>query len=176
MQSQVSEGINKTQREYYLREQLKAIQKELGEGDERGEEMDELRTKIDEAGMPEDALKEANRELDRLQRMSPGAPDYTTTRTYLDWLVAMPWNTSTEDNLDIPSVKKALDDDHFGLEKIKDRILEYLSVRKFRPEGDLRQPILCFTGPPGVGKTSLAKSIASAMGKKFIRISLRRHA
>ena len=172
LQSQVSEGINKTQREYYLREQLKAIQKELGEGDERGEEMDELRTKIDEAGMPEDALKEANRELDRLQRMSPGAPDYTTTRTYLDWLVAMPWNTSTEDNLDIPSVKKALDDDHFGLEKIKDRILEYLSVRKFRPEGDLRQPILCFTGPPGVGKTSLAKSIASAMGKKFIRISL----
>ena len=172
LQSQVSEGINKTQREYYLREQLKAIQKELGEGDERGEEMDELRTKIDEAGMPEDALKEANRELDRLQRMSPGAPDYTTTRTYLDWLVAMPWNKSTDDNLDIPSVKKALDDDHFGLEKIKDRILEYLSVRKFRPEGDLRQPILCFTGPPGVGKTSLAKSIASAMGKKFIRISL----
>ena len=172
LQSQVSEGINKTQREYYLREQLKAIQKELGEGDERGEEMDELRTKIDEAGMPEDALKEANRELDRLQRMSPGAPDYTTTRTYLDWLVAMPWNKSTEDNLDIPSVKKALDDDHFGLEKIKDRILEYLSVRKFRPEGDLRQPILCFTGPPGVGKTSLAKSIASAMGKKFVRISL----
>ena len=172
LQSQVSEGINKTQREYYLREQLKAIQKELGEGDERGEEMDELRTKIDEAGMPEDALKEANRELDRLQRMSPGAPDYTTTRTYLDWLVAMPWNKSTEDNLDIPSVKKALDDDHFGLEKIKDRILEYLSVRKFRPEGDLRQPILCFTGPPGVGKTSLAKSIANAMGKKFVRISL----
>ncbi len=172
LQSQVSEGINKTQREYYLREQLKAIQKELGEGDERGEEMDELRTKIDEAGMPEDALKEANRELDRLQRMSPGAPDYTTTRTYLDWLVATPWNKSTEDNLDIPSVKKALDDDHFGLEKIKDRILEYLSVRKFRPEGDLRQPILCFTGPPGVGKTSLAKSIASAMGKKFVRISL----
>ncbi len=172
LQSQVSEGINKTQREYYLREQLKAIQKELGEGDERGEEMDELRTKIEEAGMPEDALKEANRELDRLQRMSPGAPDYTTTRTYLDWLVAMPWNKSTEDNLDIPSVKKALDDDHFGLEKIKDRILEYLSVRKFRPEGDLRQPILCLTGPPGVGKTSLAKSIASAMGKKFVRISL----
>jgi len=172
LQSQVSEGINKTQREYYLREQLKAIQKELGEGDERGEEMDELRKKIEEAGMPEDALKEANRELDRLQRMSPGAPDYTTTRTYLDWLVAMPWDKSTEDNLDIPSVKKALDDDHFGLEKIKDRILEYLSVRKFRPEGDLRQPILCLTGPPGVGKTSLAKSIASAMGKKFVRISL----
>ena len=172
LQSQVSSEINKTQRDYYLREQLKAIQKELGEGDERGEEMDELKTKIEEAHMPEDALKEANRELDRLQRMSPGAPDYTTTRTYLDWLTAMPWDKSTPDNLDIPSVKKTLDEDHFGLEKIKDRILEYLSVRKFKPEGDIRQPILCFTGPPGVGKTSLAKSIASAMGKKFVRISL----
>jgi len=172
LQSQVSEGINKTQREYYLREQLKAIQKELGEGDERGEEQDELRKKIEEAHMPEDALKEANRELDRLQRMSPGAPDYTTTRTYLDWLVAMPWDKATEDNLDIPSVKAHLDADHYGLEKIKDRILEYLSVRKFKTEGDLRQPILCFVGPPGVGKTSLAKSIAGAMGKKFVRISL----
>ena len=172
LQSQVSSEINKTQREYYLREQIKAFQKELGEGDERGEELDELRAKITEAHMPEDALKEANREIDRLQRMSPGAPDYTTTRTYLDWLVAMPWDKATVDNLDIPSVKKILDDDHFGLEKIKDRILEYLSVRKFKPEGDLRQPILCFTGPPGVGKTSLAKSIAGAMGKKFVRISL----
>ena len=172
LQSQVSSEINKTQRDYYLREQLKAIQKELGEGDERGEEMDELRAKIEEAHMPEDALKEANRELDRLQRMSPGAPDYTTTRTYLDWLVAMPWDKATPDNLDIPSVKKTLDEDHFGLEKIKDRILEYLSVRKFKPEGDVRQPILCFVGPPGVGKTSLAKSIANAMGKKFVRISL----
>ncbi len=172
LQSQVSEGINKTQREYYLREQLKAIQKELGEGDERGEEMDELRKQIDEAHLPEDALKEANRELDRLQRMSPGAPDYTTTRTYLDWLVAMPWDKSTADNLDIPSVKAVLDEDHYGLEKIKDRILEYLSVRKFKPEGDLRQPILCLVGPPGVGKTSLAKSIARAMGKKFVRVSL----
>jgi ATP-dependent Lon protease len=172
LQSQVSSEINKTQRDYYLREQLKAIQKELGEGDERGEEMDELKAKIEAAHMPEDALKEATRELDRLQRMSPGAPDYTTTRTYLDWLVAMPWDKATSDNLDIPSVKKTLDDDHFGLEKIKDRILEYLSVRKFKPEGDIRQPILCFVGPPGVGKTSLAKSIASAMGKKFVRISL----
>ena len=172
LQSQVSSEINKTQRDYYLREQLKAIQKELGEGDERGEEIDELRKSVEEANMPEDALKEANRELDRLQRMSPGAPDYTTTRTYLDWLVAMPWDKSTPDNLDIPSVKKTLDEDHFGLEKIKDRILEYLSVRKFKPEGDIRQPILCLTGPPGVGKTSLAKSIASAMGKKFVRISL----
>ena len=138
--------------------------------------MDELRKKIEEAHMPEDALKEANRELDRLQRMSPGAPDYTTTRTYLDWLVAMPWDKATADNLDIPSVKAHLDADHYGLEKIKDRILEYLSVRKFKTGGDLRQPILCFAGPPGVGKTSLAKSIANAMGKKFVRISPGRHA
>ena len=172
LQSQVSEGINKTQREYYLREQLKAIQKELGEGDERGEEADELRKKVDEAQMPEEALKAANAELDRLQRMSPGAPEYTVSRTYVETLAALPWQTATVDNLDIPAVKQALDDDHFGLEKIKDRILEYLSVRKFKPEGDLRQPILCFVGPPGVGKTSLAKSIANAMGKKFVRISL----
>ncbi len=172
LQSQVSEGINKTQREYYLREQMKAIQKELGEGDERGEEMDELRKKIEEARMPEDALKAANNELDRLQRMSPGAPEYTVSRTYVETLAALPWAVSTPDNLDIPEVKKILDEDHFGLERIKDRILEYLSVRKFKPEGDLRQPILCFVGPPGVGKTSLAKSIARAMGKKFVRISL----
>ena len=172
LQSQVSEGINKTQRDYYLREQMKAIQKELGEGDERGEEMDELRKKIEEARMPEDALKAANNELDRLQRMSPGAPEYTVARTYVETLSALPWAVSTPDNLDIPEVKKTLDEDHFGLERIKDRILEYLSVRKFKPEGDLRQPILCFVGPPGVGKTSLAKSIAKAMGKKFVRISL----
>ncbi|MBV9849981.1 MAG: endopeptidase La [Armatimonadetes bacterium] len=172
LQSQVSEGINKTQREYYLREQLKAIQKELGEGDERGEEIGDLQKKIEEAHMPEDALKAANNELDRLQRMSPGAPEYTVARTYIETLAALPWAVSTPDNLDIPEVKRTLDSDHYGLEKIKDRILEYLSVRKFKPEGDLRQPILCFVGPPGVGKTSLAKSIAKAMGKKFVRISL----
>ncbi|MDQ2798207.1 MAG: endopeptidase La, partial [Armatimonadota bacterium] len=172
LQSQVSSEMNKTQRDYYLREQMKAIQKELGEGDERGEEIEELRRKIDEAHLPEDALKEANRELDRLQRMSPGAPEYTVARSYLDWLVVLPWDKSTPDNLDIPSVKQVLDEDHYGLEKVKDRILEYLSVRKFKPEGDLRQPILCLVGPPGVGKTSLGKSIARAMGKKFVRISL----
>ena len=172
LQSQVSTEMSKTQRDYWLREQLKAIQKELGEGDDRGEEIDELRKKALEAGLPEDALKEANRELDRLQRMSPGAPEYTVARSYVDWLVTLPWNKSTEDNLDIPSVKAALDADHYGIEKVKDRILEYLSVRKFKKEGDLRQPILCLVGPPGVGKTSLGKSIAKAMGKKFVRISL----
>ena len=172
LQSQVSSEINKTQRDYYLREQMKAIQKELGEGDERGEEIAELKKKIEDARMPEDALKAANNELDRLQRMSPGAPEYTVARTYVESLAALPWAVSTPDNLDIPEVKKVLDSDHYGLERIKDRILEYLSVRKFKPEGDLRQPILCFVGPPGVGKTSLAKSIAKAMGKKFVRISL----
>ncbi len=172
LQSQVSSEINKTQRDYYLREQMKAIQKELGEGDERGEEMDELRRRIDEAHMPADALKAANNELDRLQRMSPGAPEYTVARTYVETLAALPWDSSTPDNLDIPSVKAILDEDHFGLERVKDRVLEYLSVRKFKPEGDLRQPILCLVGPPGVGKTSLAKSIARAMGKKFVRVSL----
>ncbi|MCW3059613.1 MAG: ATP-dependent protease La [Capsulimonas sp.] len=172
LQSQVSSEMGKTQRDYYLREQLKAIQKELGEGDERGEELDELRKKIEEAGLPEDALKEATRELDRLQRMSPGAPEYTSARSYVDWMAALPWAISTPDNLDIPEVKAVLDSDHYGLEKVKDRILEYLSVRKFKSEGDLRQPILCLVGPPGVGKTSLGKSIARAMGKKFVRISL----
>ena len=172
LQSQVSSEMSKTQRDYYLREQMKAIQKELGEGEERGEEIEELRAKVVEAQMPEDANKEANRELDRLQRMSPGAPEYTVARSYVDWLVALPWAKSTIDNLDIPVVKSILDEDHYGLEKVKDRILEYLSVRKFKPEGDLRQPILCLVGPPGVGKTSLGKSIARAMGKKFIRISL----
>jgi ATP-dependent Lon protease len=172
LQSQVSSEINKTQRDYYLREQLKAIQKELGDGEDRGAEVDELRKKIEEAKMPEDALKEANRELDRLQRMSPGSPEYTVARTYIDWLVAMPWAISTDDNLNIPEVKAVLDEDQYGLEKVKERILEYLSVRKFKPEGELRQPILCLVGPPGVGKTSIAKSIARAMGKKFVRISL----
>jgi ATP-dependent Lon protease len=164
--------MNRMQREYFLREQIKAIQKELGEGDDRETEVQELREKIDASGMPEDARKEAERELERLQRMPPAAAEYTVARTYLDWLVSLPWTTSTEDNLDIRSVREVLDEDHYGLEKIKDRILEYLSVRKFKTEGDIRQPILCFVGPPGVGKTSLGKSIARAMGRKFVRFSL----
>jgi ATP-dependent Lon protease len=172
LQNQVSTEINKTQREYYLREQLKAIQKELGEGDDRATEIEELRDKISASGMTEEALKEANRELGRLQRMSAGSPEYTVARSYIDWLVALPWAISTPDNLDIHAVKEALDKDHYGLDKVKDRILEYLAVRKFKKEGELRQPILCLVGPPGCGKTSLGRSIARAMGKKFVRISL----
>src|SRR6185503_13920397 len=148
------------------------IQRELGEADERGEELDELRKKIDEAGMPEEALREVNREFDRLRRMSPGAPEYTVARTYIDWMVGLPWNTSSEDNIVLSAVKEILDKDHYGLDKIKERIIEFLAVRKVKVDGKIRQPILCFVGPPGVGKTSLGKSIAHAMNRKFIRISL----
>jgi ATP-dependent Lon protease len=172
IQSQIQSEMSKTQREYYLREQLKAIQKELGESDERTAETDELRKKAKEANMPEEAEKVITRELDRLSRIPPSAPDYTVSRTYVDWLVSLPWRISTEDNLDIIRVKKILDEDHYGLDKIKERILEYLSVRKFKTEGTVRQPILCFAGPPGVGKTSLGMSIARALGRKFIRMSL----
>jgi len=172
VESEVSSELGKTQREYYLREQMKAIQRELGEGDERTREIEELRQKIEAAQMPEEAAKEAHRELDRLARMSPGAPEYTVARTYIEWLVSMPWAISTPDNLNITEVKQILDEDHYGLEKVKERILEYLSVRKFKQDGTIRQPILCFVGPPGVGKTSLAKSIARALGRKFVRISL----
>ncbi|HEY3267224.1 MAG TPA: endopeptidase La [Armatimonadota bacterium] len=172
IQGEVREELNKTQREYFLREQMKAIQRELGDADDRTEEIEDLKKKIEAAGMPEDARKEADREMDRLQRMPPQAAEYTVSRTYLDWLVSLPWVTATVDNLDIPHVKSVLDEDHFGLDKVKDRLLEFLSVRKFKVEGNVRQPILCFTGPPGVGKTSLAKSIARAMGRKFVRFSL----
>ncbi|HEV2473122.1 MAG TPA: endopeptidase La, partial [Chthonomonadales bacterium] len=172
LQSEVAQELGKTQREYYLREQVRQIQKELGEGDDRTQEIDELREKINSAGMPEEPKKEAERELDRLSRMNPAAPEYNVARTYIDWLVSLPWQTSTEDNLDIAAVKEVLDSDHFGLEKVKDRILEYLSVRRFKKDGAARQPILCFVGPPGVGKTSLGRSIARAMGRKFVRISL----
>jgi ATP-dependent Lon protease len=172
VQSEVNTELSKTQRDYYLREQLKAIQRELGEADDRGEELEELRGKIDEAGLPEAALKEVNREYDRLRRMNPGAPEYTVARTYVDAMVAMPWNASSQDNLDLGHVKEVLDSDHFGLEKIKDRIIEFLAVRKVKTEGAIRQPILCFAGPPGVGKTSLGRSIATAMGRKYGRISL----
>jgi ATP-dependent Lon protease len=172
LQSEVAQELGKTQREYYLREHMRQIQKELGEGDDRTQEVDELRERIEQSGMPEEARKEADRELDRLRRMNPAAPEYNVARTYLDWMVSMPWQKSSEDNLDIVAVKKVLDEDHYGLDKVKDRILEYLSVRKFKADGTARQPILCFSGPPGVGKTSLGKSIARAMGRKFVRMSL----
>lgn len=172
VQSEVNTELSKSQRDYYLREQLKAIQRELGETDERGEELDELRTKIDEAKLPAEALKEANREFDRLRRMSPGAPEYTVARTYLDWVASLPWHATTVDNLDLEAVLAVLNEDHAGLEKIKDRILEFLAVRKVKATGSVRQPILCFAGPPGVGKTSLGRSIARAMGRKFGRMSL----
>ena len=172
LQSEVAQELGKTQRDYYLREQMRQIQKELGEGDDRTQELDELREKIAASGMPEEARKEADRELDRLGRMNPAAPEYNVSRTYLDWMVTMPWQTSSDDNLDIASVKEILDADHYGLEDVKDRILEYLSVRKFKADGTARQPILCLVGPPGVGKTSLGRSIAKAMGRKFVRVSL----
>jgi ATP-dependent Lon protease len=170
IQSQVQSEVGKNQREYFLREQLKAIQKELGEGDEQAKEIDELRAKLDAAGMPETVRKEAGRELDRLAKMPPAAAEYTVSRTYIDWLVALPWSKRTEDTLEIRHAKEVLDADHSDLEKVKDRILEYLAVRKLNPE--VKGPILCFLGPPGVGKTSLARSIASALGRKFVRVSL----
>jgi ATP-dependent Lon protease len=170
IQSQVQSEVGKNQREYFLREQLKAIQKELGEDDDQAKEIDELREKIQAAGMPEAVLKEANRELDRLSKMPVAAAEYTVSRTYLDWLVSLPWTKRTEEVIDLPKTKAVLDADHSGLEKAKDRILEYLAVRKLNPE--VKGPILCFVGPPGVGKTSLARSIASAIGRKFVRISL----
>ena len=168
IQSQVQSEVGKNQREYFLREQLKAIQKELGEGDDQAKEIDELRTKIDAAGMPEPVKKEAFRELDRLSKMPVAAAEYTVSRTYLDWLVALPWAKRTEDSIDLRRTKDVLDADHSGLEKVKDRVLEYLAVRKLNP--DVKGPILCFLGPPGVGKTSLAKSIANSLGRKFVRV------
>ena len=170
IQSEVQSEVGKTQREYYLREQLKAIQKELGGSDDRTQEIESLRQKIDTAGMPEEAHNEALRELDRLAKMPPAAAEYTVARTYIDWLVAMPWAQETTDAVDLPRSRAILDEDHEGLEKVKDRILEYLAVKKIRPGG--RDPILCFVGPPGVGKTSLGKSIARALGRKFHRVSL----
>ncbi len=170
IQSHIKEGIDKTQREYYLREQLKAIQKELGEADERYTEIDELRRKMGEAKMPPDVQKVTEKELDRLSKMSTMSAEYTVARTYLDWLVELPWSYSTEDNLNIMDARRILNEDHYDLEKVKKRILEYLAVRKLKT--DMRGPILCFVGPPGVGKTSLGKSIARALGRKFMRISL----
>ena len=170
IQSQVQSEVGKNQREYFLREQMKAIQKELGEGDDQTKEIEELREKIEAAGMPEAVKKEALRELDRLSKMPVAAAEYTVSRTYLDWLVALPWNKRTDEVIDLPQTKSVLDADHSGLEKAKDRILEYLAVRKLNP--DVKGPILCFVGPPGVGKTSLARSIAESLGRKFVRVSL----
>lgn len=170
IQSHIKEGIDKTQREYYLREQLKAIQKELGEVDERFTEIDELRKKMMEAKMPPDVQKVTEKELDRLSKMSTMSAEYTVARTYIDWLVDLPWSYATEDNLVIQDARNILNEDHYDLEKVKKRILEYLAVRKLKD--DMKGPILCFVGPPGVGKTSLGKSIARALGRKFMRMSL----
>jgi len=170
IQSQVQSEVGKNQREYFLREQMKAIQKELGEGDEQAKEIEELRAKIEAAGMPDGVKKEAIRELDRLSKMPVAAAEYTVSRTYVDWLIALPWSKRTEDSIDLRHTKEVLDADHSGLEKVKDRVLEYLAVRKLNP--DVKGPILCFLGPPGVGKTSLARSIANSIGRKFVRVSL----
>jgi ATP-dependent Lon protease len=191
IQTEAQGEMEKMQREYFLREQLKAIQKELGEGDEQAVEIAEFREKIDRAGMPEEAEKEARRELDRLSKLPTAAAEYGVIRTYLDWLTSLPWQVSSEDSLEIPHARQVLDEDHYGLEDIKDRILEYLAVRKLRLERKAQEEpgedesdyvdsirreregvILCFVGPPGVGKTSLGQSIARATGRKFIRQSL----
>lgn len=170
IQNEVKNEIEKSQKEYFLRQQMKAIQKELGEIDPREMEINELRQKLQEAKLPPEAMKEAERELERLSLMPPGSAEYTVTRTYLDWLISLPWAKSTEDNLDIKKAEEVLNEDHYDLEKVKERILEYLAVRKLK--SDMKGPILCFVGPPGVGKTSLGKSIARALGRKFVRISL----
>ncbi|MCL7453995.1 MAG: endopeptidase La [Anaerolineae bacterium] len=187
IQTEAQSEMEKMQREYFLREQMKAIQKELGEQDEQGVEVEEYRKKIAEAGMPEEAAREASRELSRMEKMPPQAAEYSVIKTYLDWLTDMPWQVATEDQLDIRHARQVLDEDHYDLEDIKDRILEYLAVRKLRmerkEEREEREPtdhirkeregvILCFVGPPGTGKTSLGRSVARAMGRKFIRMSL----
>ncbi len=169
IQSDVQDQVTQSQREYYLREQMKAIQKELGEADEQ-QEIEELRKKIEAAGMTEEARKEALRELGRLSKMSPAAADYHVTRTYLDWLVILPWNKVSDFKVDLAKAKVVLDEDHYNLEKVKERILDYLAVLQLKPQ--LKGPILCFVGPPGVGKTSLGKSIARALDRKFVRMSL----
>jgi len=170
IQSQAREEMSKTQREYFLREQLKAIKSELGEIDDKAQEISELREKIKKAKMPPEVEKETNKQLNRLEQMHPESAEATIVRTYMDWLVELPWSFSTIDNLDIKKAKQVLDEDHYDLEKVKERILEYLGVRKLKEK--MKGPILCFVGPPGVGKTSLGKSIARALGRKFTRISL----
>ena len=170
IQTEVKGEMDKAQREYFLREQMKAIQKELGEVDERQEEFEELKRSIKKADMPGEVEKVALKELRRMSRMSPGAAEYTVSRTYIDWLIELPWSKSSDDDLDIHAAHKILDEDHYGLDKVKKRILEYLAVRKLK--ADMKGPILCLVGPPGVGKTSLGKSVARSMGREFTRMSL----
>jgi ATP-dependent Lon protease len=170
IQSQVQSEMESSQREYFLRQQLKAIQEELGEGDEQQAEIAELRAQIEEAKLPEEADRQARRELDRLAKLPPAAAEYGVIRTYLEWILSLPWNETTEDNLDLDHARKVLDEDHYDLEKVKERIVEQLAVSKLKR--DLSGPILCFVGPPGVGKTSLGQSIARALGRKFVRISV----
>src|SRR2546428_305185 len=168
--AQAKGEMDKTQREYFLREQLKAIQKELGELDERGEEIAEFRKRLKDTKMPEKVLKECEKQLKRLEKMHPDTAESATVRTYMEWMVELPWSKKSKDNLDIKTAAKMLDEDHYDLEKVKERILEYLAVRKLKDK--MKGPILCFVGPPGVGKTSLGKSIARALGREFVRISL----
>src|ERR1043165_6471236 len=170
IQSEVQDRVQQSQREYYLREQMKAIQKELGEQDEGQRDTEELRHKIENAGMPDEVKKEALKELGRLSRMSPMAADYGVTRNYIEWLAVLPWAKTSGSEVDIPKAKEILDADHYDLQKVKDRILDYISVRGLKPT--MKGPSLCFVGPPGVGKTSLGRSIARALGRKFVRISL----
>ncbi|MCK5069520.1 MAG: endopeptidase La [Desulfocapsa sp.] len=170
IQSDAKEEMSKSQREYYLREQLHALQKELGDGDERGQEIDDLLRKLKKTKMPKPVRKEAKKQVNRMEMMHPDSSEATIIRTYIDWILDVPWKKGTKDRLDLKAAKEVLDDDHYGLEKVKERILEYLAVRKLNTE--TKGPILCFVGPPGVGKTSLGKSVARAMGRKFYRLSL----
>ena len=186
LQGETQERMSKAQREYFLREQLKAIKKELGETDEEEAEINELRTKLKDIDLPEEVRREAERELARLEKLPPASPEHSVIRTYLDWILVLPWNKSSGGQIDVPRAREILDEDHYGLEKVKERILEYLAVRRIKDErrgeteaegaiprpGEDREPILCFVGPPGVGKTSLGQSIARAMGRKFVRMSL----
>jgi len=170
IQSEARSEIDKSQREYYLRQQLKAIQDELGETDAQSAEAQELREQIEQKNLPEEVQKEAERELARLERINPASPEYSVARTYLDWVIALPWNESTPDNLDLEEAARILEEDHYGLKDVKERVLEFLAVRKLR--GDMSGSILCFVGPPGTGKTSIGKSIARALGRKYIRVAL----
>ncbi|HIQ04252.1 MAG TPA: endopeptidase La, partial [Anaerolineae bacterium] len=171
IQAQVQREVDRSQREFFLREQMRAIQHELGEADELTREISELREKLDSAGLPQEARKKAGKELERLAAMPPGSPESGIIRTYLDWLIELPWHQATEDNMDIAHAAEVLEKHHYGLRKAKERILEYMAVRKLAPD-KMRNPILCFVGPPGTGKTSMGKSIAAALGRKFVRVSL----